>query len=172
MYLKSVRQNGCPVELITDLGTENTDAAAMQSYFRNRLDAHRYVPSPRNQRIESWWSYFSRNRSMWWRNFFSDQEARGVINLASELNRECLWYTFSPLLQKELDEIVEHWNTHYIRKSRANAVAGRPHSLYYLPANYGAEDLKIDITAQQIHHVSTDLARNDYENSTQNILTM
>ena len=53
---------GCPVELITDLGTEN--------YFMNAPDAHRYVSSPRNQRIEAWWSQFSKQRSVWWRNFF------------------------------------------------------------------------------------------------------
>ena len=36
---------GCPVELITDLGTENGLAAAMQSFFRDNPEAHRYVSS-------------------------------------------------------------------------------------------------------------------------------
>ena len=49
---------GCPVELITDLGTENGLAAAIQTFFRDNHDAHRYVASPRNQRIEGWWAYF------------------------------------------------------------------------------------------------------------------
>ena len=43
------RQNSfrisCPVELITDLGTENGLAAAMQSFFRDNPEAHRYVSS-------------------------------------------------------------------------------------------------------------------------------
>ena len=42
-----LRQNsftiGCPVELITDLDTENGLAAAMQSFFRYNPEAHRYV---------------------------------------------------------------------------------------------------------------------------------
>lgn len=60
-YLNTVKQlMGCPVELITDLGTENAIVAAAQSYFRENPDSHRYVTSPRNQRIESWWSFFAR----------------------------------------------------------------------------------------------------------------
>ena len=59
MFLDTVKMvKGCPLELVTDLGTENGIAAAIQTFFRDNPDSHRYVPSPRNQRIESWWSYF------------------------------------------------------------------------------------------------------------------
>ena len=72
-YARTVSElGGCPVELITDLGIENGLAAAMQSFFRDNPEAHRYVSSPRNQRIEGWWSYYSKNCCAWWRNFFSD----------------------------------------------------------------------------------------------------
>ena len=47
-----------PVELITDLGTENSLAASMQSYLRENADTHSYVSSLKNQRIEGWWSFF------------------------------------------------------------------------------------------------------------------
>jgi len=57
LYLNCVvESNGCPKKLISDLGTENGLAATAQCYFRQNIDAHRYVPSPRNQRIEGWWS--------------------------------------------------------------------------------------------------------------------
>ena len=39
---------GCPVDLVTDLGTENGIIAAIQSFSSNDPDSHRYVPSPRN----------------------------------------------------------------------------------------------------------------------------
>ncbi|XP_046861913.1 uncharacterized protein LOC124455267 [Xenia sp. Carnegie-2017] len=43
-YLNTVKQlMGCPVKLITDLGTENAIVAAAQSYFRENPDSHRYV---------------------------------------------------------------------------------------------------------------------------------
>ena len=81
-FLQTInRLGGCPVELITDLGTENGFAAAIQCFFRDNNDAHRYVPSPRNQRIESWWSQFSKQRSNWWRVFFRDLAAQKIDSL-------------------------------------------------------------------------------------------
>ena len=63
-YAKTVSEvGGFPVELITDLGTENGLAAALQSYFHDSPEAHRYVSSPRNQMIEGWWSYYSKSHS-------------------------------------------------------------------------------------------------------------
>ena len=38
---------GCPVKLVTDLGTENGLAASIHTYLWEDIDAHRYVPSPR-----------------------------------------------------------------------------------------------------------------------------
>ena len=54
-YVRTVSEQGsCPVELVTDLGTENGLAASIQTFFRDNPDAHRYVASPRNQRIQGW----------------------------------------------------------------------------------------------------------------------
>ncbi len=56
MYLKAVKEmGGCPVEFITNLGTENSIAATSQCFFRENDDSHQYVPSPRDQKIEGWW---------------------------------------------------------------------------------------------------------------------
>ena len=53
LFLDSVKNhNGCPRQLVTDAGTENALIAAIQSYFWQDTKAHRYVPSPGNQRIE------------------------------------------------------------------------------------------------------------------------
>ena len=60
-YLQTVgRLGGCPVKLITDIGTENGLAASIQYFFRNNSEAHQYVASPRNQRVEGWWSQFTK----------------------------------------------------------------------------------------------------------------
>ena len=54
IYLDCMKEmDGCPIKLITDFGTENVLVAAMQTFFRQDIDGHQYVPSPRNQRIES-----------------------------------------------------------------------------------------------------------------------
>ena len=99
---------GCSRQLITDLGTENGLAASMQCCFHDYTDADRCVSSPRNQRIEEWWSFYSRSRSTWWRNFFQDLEFEGVLDSSSKLSMECLWYCFAPVIQKDLDIVQEH----------------------------------------------------------------
>ena len=49
-----------------------------------------------------------------------------IVDLTSDLEKECLWFCFSYLLQNILDEIKENWNTHRIRGSRHDTVKGRP----------------------------------------------
>ena len=150
--------NGCPIELITDLGTENGLAAAMQCFFRDNFDAHRYVPSPRNQRIESWWGQFSKQRALWWKNFFLDLETRNIYDGTSEIHKQALWYSFHQVLQNELDFIREHWNTHYIRRSRRDTIAGRPDVLFNLPESYGGEDnLKVRVSNEKLQYVKENM---------------
>ncbi|XP_078372629.1 uncharacterized protein LOC144656265 [Oculina patagonica] len=140
-YLDAVEEyGGCPVDLVTDLGTENGIMAAIQSFLRDDPDSHRYVPSPRNQRIEAWWAFLRKSHSTWWINFFKDMVEGRVVDLTSELEMECLWFCFSGLLQKILDEVKEHWNTHRIRGSRHDTMSGRPDSLFYLPELHGSTD--------------------------------
>jgi len=149
-----IEQTGCPVELISDLGTENGLAASIQAFFRDNHDAHRYVPSPRNQRIEGWWSFFSKSHSSWWRSFFSDLEFQKIIDTSSEISMECLWFCFHKILQEELDNVKEQWNTHSIRRSRFETVPGRPDSLYFLPELHGGmPNLKMEVPATEINYV-------------------
>ena len=170
-FLDTVNElNGCPIQLITDLGTENGLAASIQCYFRDNPDAHRYVSSPRNQRIEGWWSYFARTRSTWWRNYFKDLESEGVLDSSSELCMGCIWYCFAHIFQEDLDNVREHWNSHRIRKSRQNTVPGRPDLLFFLPEHHGAVgDLlcrvpqsEIDYTAEHIVQVCQPDEYQDY----------
>ena len=63
IYLDCVKEfQGCSIKLITDLGIENVLAAAFQTYFRQDVNAHHCVPSTRNQRIESWWSFLPKSK--------------------------------------------------------------------------------------------------------------
>ena len=59
LYLSCVEElQDASVKIITDLDTENPLAAAIHSLFRQDADAYQYLPSPRNQGIGCWWSYF------------------------------------------------------------------------------------------------------------------
>ena len=64
-------------------------------------------------------------------------EETGDFNRASKVQSECLWFCFAPLLQEKLDVAKEHWNTHFVRKSRHDTISGRPDALYYLPGYRG-----------------------------------
>ena len=98
-YVETVKElGGCPIQVVTDLGTQNGLLASIQSYFRNNPDVHRYVLSPRNQRIEGWWSFYCNSRSGWWRNFFQDLESKGKIDMTVDMSKESLWYCFSGVL--------------------------------------------------------------------------
>ena len=165
MFLDSVEEHaGCPVDLISDLGTENGTAASIQSFFRDDIDAHRYVPSPRNQRIEGWWSFFSKNRSIWWRNFFADMESQGELDLSDQLSKECIFYCFSQLLQDDLNHLVEHWNTHRIRKS-GNRTSGRPYSMYHIPERFGGTEMRQSVDTAKMEYVRQHIVSENEANS-------
>ncbi len=169
MYLNTVEElNGCPQNLITDLGTENAIAAGIQCFFCNNLASHRYVPSPRNQRIEGWWSFFSRQYASWWRNYFADLEGSSVLDMSSSLSTECLWFCFSGLIQRDLDKVRLHWNTHFIRRSRHNTVHGRPDSMFFMPDIHGGErNLLVRVPNYELNyakqHIMVTQAVNEYQ---------
>ena len=137
----------CPTILRTDRGTENGIMAASQSFLRrdhtdslSGVKAHRYGSSHTNQRIEAWWAMLRRSWSSWWMNFFKDLIAKGILDTSNTLHLECLWFSFSPVMKKALDEVKESWNCHYVRKSRHFTAHGIPNELYVLPESVGAED--------------------------------
>jgi len=168
-YLDALKEfGGCPVNLITDLGTENGIMAGIHSFYRDDATCHKYVPSPRNQRIESWWSNYRKSSSTWWINFFKDLVDQQKIDTSSELEMECLWFSFSGLLQSSLDEIKEEWNTHYIRASRHDTVKGRPDSLYYVPEMHGFySDFILPVSEEEIRKAEMEVVAstddNDYQ---------
>jgi len=165
-YLQSVEKYGCPVKLRSDCGTENGIMAAMQCEFRCCVDAHFYGTSPANQRIEAWWSYFRRNRSTWWINYFKDLCERGYFSPDNELEKECLWFCFSEIIQKDLDFVKEQWNTHRIRNSKHDTIPGIPDELYYLPESRdGVDGLSLSIPSQQIQFVRENLLHFEEESN-------
>lgn len=88
--------------------------------------------------------------------------------MTSELSKECLWYRFSGVIQEDLDGLREHWNTHRIRQSRYDTVAGRPYSLYYLPEHHGAvSGLLMEVPQREINYVSEHTLVNNYTNDYQ-----
>ena len=103
----------------------------------NYHEAHSFGQSTSNQRIEGWWSFYRRNRSTWWINLFKNF----CWALVRKWNRYGTFVVlFFKLTQKDVDMVKQHWNTHYIRKSRHDTVSGRPDELFFIPESHGGID--------------------------------
>jgi len=128
-----------PNLLRTDCGTETGVMAAIQCYLNQDSKAHIFSRSVSNQRIENWWSHMRRGYAGWIINYFKDLVAENILLPGNFVHMECVWFVFSKFLQKQLDSIVEQWNTHYIRKSRNHTIGGVPDEMYYMPENFDYE---------------------------------
>ena len=53
-----------------------------------------------------------------------------------------------------VDLAIDHWNTHYIQKSRYDTVPDRPDELSYLPENSGFDDFRCPITEQLYNFIT------------------
>ena len=82
-------------------------------------------------------------------------------------HNECLWFCFNEILQQDLDFFWVHWNTHYIRQSRHDTIAGKPDELFFLPETFGGEDQMQPVTDAQLEvvasHCEEPIVDNDYQ---------
>ena len=171
-YLDCVRQNrGCPLQTRTDCGTENGVIAAAQCYFRTNDNspfpgeqAHIFGASTHNQRIENWWSHLKKTCTSWWIQFFKDLVEERQLNLDHEFTSECLWFCFNGILQSSLDEAKLYWNTHYIRPSRHETVAGVPNILFDIPEQFGGFDFRVRVPADKLQEVQVRYSQENNEN--------
>jgi hypothetical protein len=170
-FLKHVKAaRGCPTRVYTDPGTENGIIAGMQSYFRAEgsdeyagSNAHKYVTSTRNQRIECQWSHFRKQRSSWWIDFFHDLNESDLLDLTNEIHREALWFCFADLLQTDLDKVKDYWNSHRIRKSKHAIISGVPDMMYFLPEEFGHSDCLHPVSAEKVTEIENRLENNEDE---------
>lgn len=134
-FLDTVSSAGeYPAHVRSDCGTENGTIAAIQSLVTGSTASHIYGSSPGNQRIECWWSFFRRSRSQWWLELFEDLTEFGAFHPGCCIEVECLRFCFIDVIQRDLDEARQQWNSHRIRPSSgARCPAGVVDELYYLP---------------------------------------
>ena len=138
MYIRALQSLGLVPEMLrTDHGNETGVMAAAHCTLRQNADAHRYGTSVANQRIENFWSHFRRTFTSWLVNFFKQMVDEGLLELGNHFHMQCIWFSFSDLLQFELNNFAERWNTHHIRSSKPNCIAGVPDQLFTSPEENG-----------------------------------
>ena len=70
------------------------------------------------------------------------------------LATECIW---SEIIQKEVDEVRDEWNNHYIRASRHDTASGIPNTLYFLPEGVGTMDYKHQYDLECLEEIKNEL---------------
>lgn len=97
--------------------------------------------STSNQRIETWWGRLQQGCAEWWIQFFKDLRDSGLYNDDDVIQRECLKFCFTDVLQLELHRVAQEWNLHRIRPSNnAECPSGKPDALFFVPETVGAQD--------------------------------
>ena len=90
--------------------------AGIQSKLQASVDAHRYSSSVADIKIENLWSHNRKGYTGWLIDFFKDMVATGKFNLGMTLHMELAWYTFSPLLQYELEQVKLQWKPNILEE--------------------------------------------------------
>ncbi|XP_070548835.1 uncharacterized protein [Ptychodera flava] len=131
---------GCPRIVRADHGTETGLLMTVQAMLRANGDdafadnSYWYGPSTANQRIERWWGILRMKSSDWWIDHFKELVTDGHLQLGDPVNIMTVHFCYLDLLQNELDEVVQRWNHHRIRRqNRGDCVSGIPDILYSCP---------------------------------------
>lgn len=140
-----------------DQGTEHTTIEFLQPFLHETVNGEcvqktfMVGKSTSNQRIEAWWSILRKQLTGWWINYFKDLRDNGSFCDADNLQRECLKFCFTRLLQKELDSMRIQWNMHIISTSRnAECPRGKPDLMFDLPEMYGSRSYGTTVAMEDI----------------------
>jgi len=72
-------------------------------------------------------------RSQFWMDLFGDLREQHLFNGSCQ-HISLVRYCFMDVLQKELDEYKQLWNTHTIRPVRqSHCPSGKPEAMYHVP---------------------------------------
>ncbi|XP_031334065.1 uncharacterized protein LOC116164078 [Photinus pyralis] len=148
---------GCPRSIPTDMGTENSHIAHMQTFLRSRffinqnsLPAFIYGTSQHNQRIESFWSILRRENAQYWMNLFESLKDENYFN-GTLVDKSLIQFCFLHLIQMELDEVCLVWNSHRITTNRGSRTSGgKPIIRYNLPELFGTKDYSVKISEEEL----------------------
>lgn len=148
-FARCVKQNnGLPYLVRSDRGTENVNIAYMQRLLRRENNDQRgnldstfmYGTSTSNQRIEAWWSKFRGLGMEAWIQHLKELEQCGIIDTSSVCDVECIRYCYMDLLRRELNTVLQEWNTHHMRRTSHfdSAPFGKPDIMFYFPQLFEA----------------------------------
>ena len=108
---------------------------------------------------------YRKAQSSWWINFFKDLVDHGRLNTSDDFEKNCLWFCFAHLIQADLTQTCEHWNTHKIMKFRHYTIDGRPDVQYFLlEGNGGESNLIVPVEEEKKAYARNHLIENETNN--------
>lgn len=158
-YINCIQHLGIvPKIMRSDLGTENTNLAFLQPFFRHEcndsmagLKSFIYGKSTSNQRIEAWWSILRNQCTDWWICLFKDLKDRGLYNSLDAVHNQCIKFCFMHVLQEELRRVATEWNLHPIRSNKNNENPhGKPDVMYFTPELYNTHDYGTQVALEDV----------------------
>lgn len=158
-FITAAKQlNRVPMRIRSDDGTENSVIEAMQIALRTAQSdefagENSFIigTSTANQKIECFWSQLTKDRPMWWRQFFKEMADLGYIDNGNVLIQQCLRYSFLKLIRSELEELFIRWNQHMLAKSKGSFLPhGRPDSIYFIPELYDSISYKQEVSITEL----------------------
>ncbi|XP_066933340.1 uncharacterized protein [Clytia hemisphaerica] len=161
-YLDYVSEiKGTARRIRADCGTENSNVAGVQRFFRlhaededdnfSGLESFLYGKSTSNQRIEAYWSRLRGAASQFWINLFKDMRDAGELDETDDIYRDCLRFSFMGLVQQSLDDARLLHNTHRIRPYPLQECPnGKPNIIYGIPEAYDTVDYKVEVEEDEI----------------------
>ena len=139
-----------PQTLRMDRGTENIHCEDLQVYFTKNAESFVYASSTRNQRIECLWSRLKKFPLNWWINFFSEITKISLFKPHLSSHQECLLFCFLPIIQAELNEVIQTWNLRHVRQSAA-APGAKPDVLFHVTETVGFETKGISVSDSDLN---------------------
>ena len=141
---------GAPRIIKTDDGTGHALIERIHTYLHSINEEERIenafnnAISPRNQRIEAYWSVLQRNWLGWWKRFLQDLSDNDMLDTSDPIILDCVRFSFIDLVRHDLNRIKEEWDSHIGSKIRNWGPSGKPTCMYNLPHLYDVQNYLYD----------------------------
>lgn len=149
-----------PRFLRIDKDTESGKMATIHTYLIDKLnqfddptDSILYGPSTTNK-IERWWRDLHERLEKYFKNQLLHLLRSTNYDLKSVLDRQLLFYTFTPVLQQQCDIFTENWNIHRIKQRKIELPTGVPDHMFAFPEQYGGVQFGMHIEKNHLKEVA------------------
>nr|XP_018913530.1 PREDICTED: uncharacterized protein LOC109041600 [Bemisia tabaci] len=113
MFYKGMEENGIPVRVRGDKGSENARVKdCMQELRQNIVQPFIQGRSVHNVRIERLWKETNMHPTWKFKQIFKYLESIELLDEHSEFDLFCLSYVFLPRIQNEMNNFAQIWNNH------------------------------------------------------------